>query len=227
LLLFNQIVVAAIGAMICGHQIQGFWRGWKISAKDISLLLSVSSPLAWLTVIGMAYQKLSVTMLSMIGGPTMTGLFSASQRAIEAAKTGHVAIFTALYPAMAQDKNESFHLPWIVLLVGATIGALTLSVLAAPLVRILFGAEYETSIPALRILAWILIPYTVSTFLTLKFVVLQKEMPVLRSSLASLIFLAAFNLYWIPRAGLIGASGSALGAETILAGLLLVQWRWK
>ena len=227
LLLLNQFVVAAIGAMICGYQIQGFWHGWKISTKDISILLSVSSPLAWLTVIGMAYQKLSVTMVSMIGGPTMTGLFSASQRAVEAAKTGHVAIFTALYPAMAQDKNESFHLPWIMLLVGATIGALTLSALAEPLIQILFGAEYAASVPALKILAWILIPYTVSTFLTLKFIAFKKEMPVLRASLASLTLLAALNLYWIPRAGLIGASGSAVGAETILASLLLMQWRWK
>jgi O-antigen/teichoic acid export membrane protein len=227
LLLFNQIVVALIGAMICSYKIQGFWRGWKISAKDVSILLSVSSPLAWLTVVGMAYQKLSVTMISMIGGPTMTGLFSASQRAVEAAKTGHVAIFTALYPAMAQDKNESFHLPWIVLIVGATVEALALSALSEPLVRILFGAEYEASVPALKILAWILIPYTISTFLTLKFVSLKKEMPVLRASLASLVLLVAFSLYWIPHAGLIGASGSALGAETTLASLLLVQWRWK
>ena len=227
LLLINQLAIALIGAMIFNHQIQDFWRDWKISAKDVSLLLRVSSPLAVLTVIGMAYQKLSVTMVSTISGPLMTGLFSASQRAVEAAKTGHVAIFTALYPAMAQDENESFRLPWILLIVGAALGAVTLSALAGPLVRILFGAEYEASIPALQILAWILIPYTVSTFLTFKFIALKKETPVLRASLTSLILLAAFNLYWIPRAGLVGASGSALGAETIQAGLLLAQWRWK
>ena len=131
----------------------------------------------------MSYQKLSVAMISIMGGAVLTGLFSVSQRTVEGAKTGHVAIFTALYPAMAQDKNESFHLPWIVLLVGAAIGAMILSALAEPLVRILFGAEYEASIPALQILAWILIPYTVSTFLTLKFIALKKEMPVLRASL--------------------------------------------
>jgi len=164
-------------------------------------------------------------MISMIGGAVMTGLFSVSQRSVEATKTGHAAIFTALYPAMAQDKNESFHLPWIILLVGATIGAATLSVFAKPLVLILFGTEYEASIPALQILAWILIPYTVSTFLTLKFIAVKREMPVLRASLVSLIFLVAFNLYWIPRKGLIGASGAALSAEIIQASLLFIQRR--
>ena len=227
LLLFNQLVIALIGTVICKNQIEALWYGWNISVKDVSTLLHVSSPLAMLTVIGMAYQKLSITMVSMISGPIMTGLFSVSQRAVEATKTGHVAMFTALYPAMAQDKNESFRLPWILLLVGAGIGATTLSALARPLVRILFGAEYEASVPALQILAWILIPYTVSTFLTLKFIALKKEMPVLRSSFVSLILLIVLNLYWIPRAGLIGASGSALSAEMIQAGLLLMQWRAK
>jgi O-antigen/teichoic acid export membrane protein len=225
LLLFDQIIVSLIGALICKNQIQGFWSNWKITTKDISLLLEASSLLALLTVIAISYQKLSITMISMIGGAVMTGLFSVSQRAVEATKTGHIAIFTALYPAMAQEKNESFHLPWIVLLIGAAVGAAALSVLAKPLVLILFGAEYEASIPALQILAWILIPYTVSTFLTLKFIAFKSEMPVLRASLVSLIFLAAFNLYWIPRKGLMGASGAALSAEIIQASLLLIQWR--
>lgn len=224
LLLFNQLIVSLVGAMICTNQIQGFWRGWRFSGKDVSILLNVSTPLAILTVIAMLYQKLSVTMISMMSGAVMTGLFSASQRTVEGAKTGHAAVFTALYPAMAQDKNRSFYLPWILLLVGAGVGAVILSALARPMVLILFGAEYEASIPALQILAWILIPYAVNTFLTLRFVASKNEKPVLQASLASLVLLIALNIYWIPRAGLVGAGWSALIAETIQAGLLLAYW---
>jgi O-antigen/teichoic acid export membrane protein len=176
-------------------------------------------------VIAMLYQKLSVTLVLLMGGAVMTGLFSVSQRTVEGAKTGHAAIFTALYPAMAQDKNRSFRLPWILLLGGAGLGAVILSVLARTIVLILFGAEYEASIPALQILAWILIPYAVGTFLTLRFVATKNEKPVLQASLASLALLFALNIYWIPRAGLIGASWSALIAETFQSGLLLRQWR--
>ncbi len=225
LLLFNQLIVSLIGAMICANQIQGFWRGWRFSRKDVSVLLNDSTPLAILTVIAMLYQKLSVTMLSMMSGAVMTGLFSVSQRTVEGAKTGHAAVFTALYPAMAQDKNRSFRLSWILLLVGAGIGAITLSALAKPIVHILFGVEYEASIPALQILAWILIPYAVNTFLTLRFVASKNEKPVLQASLASLVLLIALNIHWIPRAGLVGAGWSALIAETIQAGLLIVHWR--
>jgi len=187
--------------------------------------LNVSAPLALLTVIAMFYQRLSVTMISVMNGPAMTGLFSASQRTIEGAKTGHAAIFTALYPAMAQNKSQPFHLTWIVLLVSAGCEAIVLSALAKPIVQILFGAEYEASIPALQVLAWILLPYTVSTFLTLRFVACKNEKPILRASLASLFLLVALNTYWIPRTGLVGASWSALMAETVQAGLLIAQWR--
>ena len=225
LLLFNQFVVSIIGAIICKYQIQGFWRDWRFSVKDISLLLSMSTPLAILTVIAMLYQKLSVTMLSIMSGAVMTGLFSVAQRTVEGAKTGHAAIFTALYPAMAQNKNRSFRLSWILLLVGAGLGAITLSALAKPVTLILFGAEYEASIPALQILTWILIPYAVNTFLTLKFVASKNEKPVLQASLASLILLIVLNIYWIPRAGLIGAAWSALIAEIIQASLLIAYWR--
>jgi O-antigen/teichoic acid export membrane protein len=227
LLLFNQLIVSLVGALICANQIQGFWRDWRFSAKDVPVLLNVSTPLAMLTVIAMFYQKLSVGMVSMMSGAVTTGLFSVSQRTVEAAKTGHIAIFTALYPAMAQDKKRSFRLPLTLLLIGAGFGATTLSVLAKPIVQILFGAEYGASIPVLQILAWILVPYAVSTFLVLRFLASENEKPVLWASLTSLVLLVVLNIYWIPRTGLVGASWSALTAEIVQAALLIVQWRLR
>ena len=225
LLLLNQIIMALIGAMICHLRIQGFWSGWRFAINDVSLLLKVSTPLALLAVIAMVYQRLSVILLSVLGGPALTGWFSVAQRTVEATKTGHVAVFTALYPAMAQSKNETFHLPWMLLLIGAGLAGVILSMLAGPLTRILFGVEYEASVPALQILAWMLIPYTINTFLTLKLIALNREKPVLRASLTSLFVLAALSWWWIPLAGLTGASGSALVAESLQAGLLFLQWR--
>jgi hypothetical protein len=59
----------------------------------------------------------------------------------------------------------------------------------------------------------------------LKFVALNQEKPVLRASVASLAVLGALSLWWIPRAGLTGASSSVLVAESVQAGLLFIQWR--
>ncbi len=225
LLLFSQALITLVGALICSFTIQGFWRDWVFTIKDVPKLIKVSAPLALLALIAMVYQKSSVILLSIISGPVLTGWFSVAQRSVEATKTAHAAVFTALYPAMAQNKKETFHLSWMFLLLGAGIGAITLSVLATPLTLILFGSEYEASVPALQILAWVLIPYTISTFLTLKFVASNQETPVLRASLVSLAILAVSSIWWIPRAGLSGASSSVLIAESTQAGLLFLQWR--
>ncbi len=225
ILLAAQMIVSFFGAVICHIRIQNFWRAWRFDTKDISNLLRISAPFALLTVIAMLYQKLSVLMISAIGGSAMTGFFSVAQRTVEAAKTGHAAVFTALYPAMAQRRDETFRSSWILLLVGAGFGAVALSALARPLTLILFGGGYEASVSALQILAWMLIPYSVSTFLTLKFVASNREGPVLRASLVSLAVLASLSLWWIPRTGLSGASGAVLAAESAQAALLFLQSR--
>ena len=225
LLLVSQFFVAWVGAVLCNIWIPGFWSAWRIDSKDVVNLLKMSSPFALLTVLAMLYQRLGILMISGISGAAMTGLFSAAQRTVEAAKTGHVAVFTALYPAMAKDKEENFRSSWIVLLAGAGLGAITLSALAMPLTRILFGVEYEASAAVLQVLAWILIPYSISTFLTLKFAAHKQEIPILRASLVSLLVLASLSLWWIPSIGLLGASGAMLAAESVQAALLFLQSR--
>ncbi len=224
-LLLAQSILALIGAAICHLKMPGFWRNWRFDLNDMVDLLKVSSPLAVLTLVMMIYQKISIMIISLMSGAAMAGFFSVAQRTLEAAKTGHVAIFTALYPAMAQNKDGDFRQTWIFLMTGAAVGSTVLSALAMPVTRILFGVEYEASIPALQILAWMLIPYTASTFLTLKFVAANREAPVLRASMISLVVLIFLSLLWIPRMGLAGASLSALSAESIQAALLFFQWR--
>jgi O-antigen/teichoic acid export membrane protein len=227
LLLLSQMIVSCIGGMICKQLVNGFWQNWRFSTKNISILVKASTPLAVLSAIAMLYQKAGILIISTVGGSAMAGFFSIAQRMVEAAKTVHIAVFTALYPAMVQSKDETFRLSWIFLLAGAGIGAISLSASAGPLAEILFGADYEASISALQTLSWILLPYTVSSFLVLKFVASNQETPVLRASLTSLVLLISLGLWWIPRAGLTGAGSSALVAESTQAALLFWQWRVK
>lgn len=225
LLLAVQIVTALAGAAVCHFAISDFWRAWRFDAKAISHLLKISSPFAVLTVLAMLYQRLGILMLAAFGGPLLTGLFSAAQRTVEGAKTAHGAVFTALYPAMAQSRRESFHASWRYLLGGAGFGAISLSALAMPLTRALFGVGYEASVPVLQILSWTLIPYTVGTFLTLKFAASKRTKPILRASLVSLLALALLGLWLIPKWGLRGAGATILIAETLQTTLLAAQWR--
>jgi O-antigen/teichoic acid export membrane protein len=105
--------------------------------------------------------------------------------------------------------------------------ALAISLLASPLTLVLFGAEYAASVPLLRLLAWMLVPFTINTYLTLAFVAANREKPVLIALTTSLLALILFNILWTPSFGILGAGWAMLLAECIQAGMLLVRYPKK
>ena len=136
-------------------------------------------PIALIAIVGIVYQKLSLATLSFLGTASMVGLFSAAARVVEAARIGHMAVLTALYPAMANTNQiklpGAFRVSWLVLLLLSAVGSALIYLFAKPVVEIFFGTEYELSIPVLKILAFTLIPYTVNSFLSLLFLAQKKE----------------------------------------------------
>jgi O-antigen/teichoic acid export membrane protein len=221
-----QILIAGLAGLLCAAQISNFWRGWRFSAGAVPDVLRASAPIGLLAVLGMTYQKLSIGMLSVLGGAGLTGGFAAALRVVEACKSAHMAVFTALYPLMARaqakpETSRPLQGVGVGLLVGAALLALILNMLAAPLVNLLFGANFSAAIPALRILAWMLVPYTINTFLNLALVAGKQEPAVALALGISLAALFGLNLWLIPQFGLSGAAWAALAAESIQAGLML------
>jgi PST family polysaccharide transporter len=228
LLLIVQGLAALLAGFLCTRQIPGFWRGWRFSWKDIQAVATASAPLGLLGLLGMFYQKLSLVLLSPLGGAALTGWYSAALRAVEASKTVHLSVFTALYPAMAQADPSgqvagTIRLSWRLLLAGAFALALGLSLLSTTLVDLLYGVGFAAATPILRILAWMLVPYTVNSFLTLAFVASHRVRAVGWALTASLLGLGLLSLWWIPAYGLEGAAWAALSAECLQAVLLLAQ----
>jgi O-antigen/teichoic acid export membrane protein len=232
LLLAVQVVAALLGGILVSLQIDGFWSGWRFSAAGFRATLRVGAPLGLLSILTILYQKLSLGLLAMLGGAALAGWFSAAQRAVEAAKTGHLAVLTALYPAMAQAQTDpdgkaawagTLRRSWKLLLALAVLAALVLSLLAEPLVRLLYGDEYLPAVPVLRLLAWMLVPFTANSFLGLGLIAANRERAVGWALAASLLALLLLSLWWIPAQGVVGAAWAALFAECLQAGLLLAQ----
>jgi len=269
LLLSVQTLAALFAGLFCSRTIRYFWQYWRFPSVSLSSFLKEAAPIAFLTFVMMLYQRLNVGMLSIMLGATATGIFSAAFRAVEASKTAHLAIFAALYPAMASDMSwrdfgkqssiqwgkrhaEIFPFNWgllrslsfdtpeehgllkqrsltmtylKLLLAGAIIISLILSVLAKPLVLLLYGNEFGTSAGVLQILAWVLIPFTANTFLTLLFLASKRERLVGRALTVSLLGLLILNLWWIPAKGPEGGAWAALVAECIQSAFLLAGVR--
>lgn len=232
LLLGVQLAAAVLGGVVCAAAFPELRRSWVYRPRNVLSVLRASAPIALLGLLGMLYQKLSVYMLATLSGAAMTGWFSAALRVVEASKTGHLALFGALYPAMAYVYGASapdprwraaFRFSWQLLMAIAVAAALVLFALASPLVALLYGPAFEPSAAALRVLAWMMIPYTINTYLSLRFVASGQEKRVARSLLASLAALALLSGWWIPRAGLAGACQALLAAEILQSGMLLIQ----
>jgi O-antigen/teichoic acid export membrane protein len=223
-LLLIQVAVSLLAGLLCSLRIPDFWKAWHFRAQAVPDVLRLSAPIGLLGLLTITCQKLSIGLVSVYGGAALTGWFAAAQRVVEACKSLHVAVFSALYPAMAREQAaRPFRGVWAALLAGAALAALALDLLAAPLVNLLFGTGFSAAIPALRILGWILLPYTLKTFLSLALVAGKQELELARALGLNLLALLALNLWLTPRFGLVGAAWAALGAESLQAGLLLAR----
>ncbi len=199
--------------------------------STIAGLLASSAPIALLSIVGVLYQRLALLLLPSLAGTAATGLFSAAARLVESAKLVHLAVFTAIYPMMAQARGISwtrffsrFRQPWWFLLGLAAVAAFTLSIMAGPLVRILYGSGYAGAAPLLRLLAWILIPYSINGFLGLVFLARGQARSLLGALSAAALTLGLLTLVLVPRLGAPGAVLAVLSAEVIQSVILLMQY---
>lgn len=220
LLLLVQVVAALLAGLTCAAVLREPLPFWLPSPRRLTPLLRASAPIALLGLLGVIYQRLSLLALPALAGAAATGWFSASARVVEAAKIGHVAVLTALYPMMAEARgagvgawSKAFRVPWLILLVGAVLASAALYLLAPPLIHLLFGSEYAASISILRILTWMLVPYTLNSFLTLAFLARSEEGAVVKALILSTVVLLILTIWWTPQAGAVGAARAALCAE--------------
>lgn len=230
LLLIIQSVGAGVAGIFCSRQIQDFHLSYLFPIKQLRSLLKASAPIALLSLLGIVYQRLNLILLPALGGTEVTGWYSAAARVVEAAKIGHVAVFTAIYPLMAQVNaqnrsklSKTFRVPWLLLLGGAAFASCAIVLLSKPIVSIAFGLEYTPSISILQILVWTLIPYTINTFLSLAFLTQGNEGIVTGALTMGILVLAALTIWWEPTIGARGAAWAALTAEIVQSIILVAQ----
>lgn len=243
-LLIMQIVVALLAGIICASTISHFWGAWHFSSFQLYAFLKESTPIAVLVLLGMIYQRLSITMLSTMNGAAETGIYSAAARAVEASKIVHFAVFTALYPAMAKFKSDSLASRSLtmqfalseghdrirnnarllgVVCAGTMLISTTLFAFSSSLIKLLYGNEFILSAGVLQILAWTLLPFTINSYLTLSFLASHREWIIRHALTASLLGLMILNLWWIPVYGAEGSAWAVLVAECLQSLVLLAS----
>jgi O-antigen/teichoic acid export membrane protein len=117
--------------------------------------------------------------------------------------------------------SQVMRLPGVLLLSGGLLGAFALSLLSKPIILILYGYEYFPSISLLPIMAWILVPYTINTFLSLAFIINRQESVVVSALIGGILALVILTIWWMRLAGPPGVAWATLSAEIIQSIILL------
>ncbi len=227
ILLTVQFLVALFAVGYCRLRVPGFSFIQSFPFSSISVLLRASAPLAIVAMVKILYQKITLILLSHLQGFSATGWFSAAMRTVEASQFLHIALLGALFPIMSfaylgasqvsRENRKALAASWWFLLAVGVAAAVLLFLFSRPLISLVFGEGFTPSILALRILAWLMIPYSINIYLSASLISARQERRVLITFLVSLVILVTLDLILIPAIGLIGACIATLTAESIQA----------
>ena len=199
-------------------------RQLSVAAKRAKSLLINSWPLMLSGLAVVIYMKIDQIMLGQMLGDQAVGIYSAAVRLSEVWYFVPVVIAASVFPAILEAKNRSEELyykrlqhlydlmVWVALII-----ALPLTFLSTPVVTLLFGPEYVSSGPVLALHVW----SAVFVFLlvasgkwliaeNLQYVALQRNLLGLASNVV-------FNLFLIPRFGVVGAASATIVSYSIAA----------
>lgn len=192
----------------------------SITLTEIKALVRSAWPFAALTGCTILYQRLSVLLLAPLAGEAATGLFSAAARLADGLKLGHYAVLGALLPALSQHPRRSKNALWFLLTLALGL-AFSVSTLAPTLIQTLFGPRFAPSGAVLAVLAWLVVPYTITAYLSVTHVARGAEQTALWVNITGVALLALALLVVVPRCGLLGAAWVVVLVEATQAMIFL------
>lgn len=125
-------------------------------------LLRRAWPYGCFTILTMVYLRVATIVLSTDGGPEAVGVYNAAFKLVEALTALPLALMGGLFPLMAAQSRQGITGPLgdtyrsavRVLGVLALPVGVGLTILAVPVIALVYGARYEGAAPVLRILVW-------------------------------------------------------------------------
>ncbi|MEX2143375.1 MAG: oligosaccharide flippase family protein [Anaerolineales bacterium] len=235
-LLTLQVAMAGLALALCARHFPRSSRAWRLSPPDLGQHVRLSAPIAALGFLGALSQRAGIFLLAGMLGAAATGWFAAALRPVEASKIIHFALLGALFPAMSQahlgagPDNHSFARFFASSLTGLLVlsaaFALVFAFGADALIPLLFGPGFTPAIDLLKVLAWLLVPITVTHYLSLMLLSLRRERPILVGLAASLLLFLALATWLVPVLGALGVAWAMLAAEILQALILGFAW-WR
>jgi O-antigen/teichoic acid export membrane protein len=168
-------------------------------------------------IVNALYWRSDTLLLTWLRGLADVGFYGAATRLLDVTRSMPQAYARALYPLLSrlhqQDPDEFLllcrqSLTWI--LAGTVPLSLVISGLSDQIITTIYGADLGPAANALRILAWVIVPYSLSNTLAQILFASRNQSADLKVNLIATTFSVAVNLVLVPRLGFVGTSIAAL-----------------
>ena len=188
-------------------------KRWNVRRDAVTSLARESLPYMFSTVAIIAYMKIDIVMLGYLSNNSETGIYSLAQKLSEVLYIVPVVLIESAYPSLASrhldsNKNEEKYGQMLFdLAVGGAILATVLALLlAAPLIRYIFGSDYENSVSVFYLHAWSCIAIAMNTARHRWLATIGLQRYAVSVTLMGLIINVALNFILIPQMGAEGAA---------------------
>ena len=225
-LVIAQVLTALVGIFLCKANVPAFSLKMSPVFSDVLELIRSRWRIALFLPLSLLSQRLNLFMLSSLSGDISTGWFSASARLVEGLKLGHFAVTNSLMPSMSRPASPQQQTIYTFSLYGLMLWSVVVAVIvtfmADPIIVLIYGTAFVPSVDVLKIIVWVLIPYTFSIYFSLTLIMRGAEALVLNANLICLIIAAGLYLFLIPRFGVHGAAWGTLATEILQAATLFI-----
>jgi O-antigen/teichoic acid export membrane protein len=192
---------------------------WRPQVRRMGELLAQSWPLAIAAGLVMIQQQIDQVMLGAMLGPTEVGWYAAAARLSQLWNFVPFAIGIAVFPVIARAKQgsqERYHRHMqsyvdVMLWLGIAI-ALPATLVAEPLVGLLYGEAYAPSASILQVHIWSLVLTSTGIAVGPWMIVEGLTRMALVLSIVAIVTHVALNLVLIPSYGAIGAAWATLAS---------------
>jgi len=211
----------------------GVRASWPVDWRLARRLAINGAPLALNAFLGLAYQHADKLITTATIGAENTALLTAAfvivQGAIELLST---TVLVAVFPLMSRQhgdgRRDAFDflvekIAYFTLVVTLPLGIFT-SLLASPLVALLFGPTFTRTTDVLAVLIWYGAITMVANVFAQMLTIQNRQRRTLLIRACGLALNVCLSLILLPRVGVAGAAVSSVIAELLTTALLLRQW---
>lgn len=214
--ILSAVVGRFLALFVCLYLIHRAEVGFRLRWDSAGMrhLATAAPTFLMISIFATLYWRIDVFMLSKLRTVEDVGYYGAAYRLLELAMVVPQSLCLALYPQLAQMERSGAGLLRLGVTTQRYLTALTLPVaigttlLAGPVLTLLYGPAFEGSAPTLAVLIWTIVPYAWVRYHSYVLVAAERQRIDLLLNVLMSGMNIALNFVLIPRFGHLGAAAA-------------------